>query len=286
MKKSRIAAIAIIAILIVFAFASCEKKSGFVVSGKKLVSVNSEYITDGMINIFTQSAALPEESKQMILEELVDNFLVYQEALKSDVMKDTMFLNQLEFQRRLAISNQMIQDKLSKLPPLTEQEFMGYYDMNKSKFDKMIKLSIISLGPDKNAADSIYDMIASKKISFSEAAKKYSLDKKSAEKGGMLEKYYLYKEFSMSGFTGIDEAAFSAEKKGTITKPFLEMQGNYIILQINDIIPSNKTYNDLKSTIVNIMYSERNKTYVDSYIAELRSKAKINYFQDKKKDNE
>ncbi len=159
--KFKILIVSALAIIIVLS--SCtEKKGKFVQSGKKIIKVNNEYITDDLISLFGDINMIDEQQKQILLDELINNFLIYNEALESDVMSDTVFVNQLELQKRLAIANKFLEKKLQEMVPTpAENELQGYYQLNKKKFDESRKFAVIFIHPQfgKSFADSLHDLI-------------------------------------------------------------------------------------------------------------------------------
>ncbi len=278
MKRNRIVIIAALVLIVILA--GCSRDKGFVTNGKKVVKVNGEYITDDLLNMFAQNGYLTEEQKKVIVEELIDNYLVYDEALKSNVMKDTLFLNQLELQRRLTIANKFIDDKLNAIPMPQEADLKNYYDYYKSNFDKQIKIAAIFVHPAKGkaVADSLYDLIKRKKITFESAAKDHSIHEMTADNGGKFDNYFNYLDWTMTGYPLIDSVAFSLQKKGDISEPFLTVQGGYAILKLLDAIPSNKKYEDVRNLILTIVYQDKKTSNLDAYLTKIRQEAKIDYY--------
>ncbi len=271
----------ILALVIIVLIAGCFKsENGFLVSGKKLVKVQNDYITDDMINMFASGGYLTDEQKKMIMDELINNFLIYSEAMKNNIMSDTVFANQLELQRRLAIANKYIEKKLGEIPMPTEDEIQTYYQAHKKDFDKQVKIAMIFLGPNytKTQADSIYDLLKRKRKSFKALAKEFAVDEASKKRGGVIDKYFGYKEWTAQGFPELDSIAFSLEKKGSISEPVALSNGGFAIVKIIDIIPSNKQYQDERNLIMQLLYQEKRMSYLQSYTEKLRQEANIEYY--------
>lgn len=276
----RVTTVIILALIIILVAAGCGRNQGFVTKGKKVVKVNGEFITEDLLEMFSQNGYLSEDQKKAIVEELIDNFLVYEEALKSNVMKDTLFLNQLELQRRLTIANKFIDDKLNAIPLPQEADLKTYYDYYKSNFDKQVKIAAIFIHPAKGkaVADSLHDIIIRKKTTFEKVAKEFSIHEMTADNGGKFDNYFNYLDWTMTGYPTIDSVAFSLQKKGDISDPFMTMQGSYVIIKLLDSIPSNKKYEDVRNLIMTIVYQEKKTSNLDAYLTKIRQDAKIDYY--------
>lgn len=270
------------ALAIIIALSSCtEKKSDFVQSGKKIIKVNNEYITDDLIGLFGDINMIDEQQKQILLDELINNFLIYNEALESDIMNDTIFVNQLELQKRLAIANKYLEKKLQEMVPTpAENELQGYYQLNKKKFDESRKFAVIFIHPQfgKSFADSLHDLIKRGRKSFRNTAKEFSIDTITGRNGGVVDKYFSFKDWTMMGYPILDSIGFDLKKKGDFSEPIQTMQGAYAIIKIMDVIPSNSSYTQLRQLILSVVYQQKRNIKFQEYIDKLRQEANIEYF--------
>lgn len=254
-----------------------EEKVSFIPSGKVLATVNGMNIYDGLIAIVTQGQQVPEENKKIVVDELIDNLLIYQEALKNGIENDTNLINQLELQKIITLASKYMENKIKDLPAPTQDEIDAYYNLNKPNFEKNVKIAIIVLPADKGYADSIYNLIKSGKKSFESIAKEVSLDKQTGQKGGLIDSWFTFKQLTSIGFTNIDSVAFSLKNKNEISTPFVEVNGTYNIVKLIDFKPSNLDQNTIRGMLLNLLYSEKSKSYIQSYTKQLREKAKIEY---------
>lgn len=287
MKKNNtviiLLAVAIILILaIAYLVTNNTSKNQFVTTGAPLAKVNGEAITDELVTLVMQGGQLTEENKKVVIDELVDNFIVYQEAVKAGTEKDPEIANQLEMQKRLLVANKFMEKKISELPPLTDEDVTAYYEANKGKLSKKVKIGIIVLQPNPAYADSIYNVIKSGKKSFEAMAKEVSMDAASAKNGGVLPEYLIYKQWASNGFAILDSVAFSLNGKGEISAPFMEMNGAVMIVKLIDYVPSNIDVASGKGYLMNLLYADRNKTYIASFVSTLKDKAKVEYIETQK----
>ncbi len=283
--KNRMKIIISVIIVIILAVTACTQKSDkFLTSGKKLVKVDNEYITEDLINLFGDVNQIDEQQKQILIDELINNFLIYREAIKSDIMKDTTFVNQLELQKRLAISNQFLEYKMQQIVQApTEDEVQAYYQMNKKKFDESRKFAVIFIHPQfgKSFADSLHDLIERNRKSFRNVAKEFSIDTITGNQGGVVERYFSYMDWSMMGYPVLDSIGFDLKKKGDYSEAVQTVQGTYAIIKLMDVIPSNKKYNDLRQLIMSIVYQQKRNAKFESYIGKLRQEADVEYYDQK-----
>ncbi|MFO8061632.1 MAG: peptidylprolyl isomerase [bacterium] len=282
MKKAAITLMAVIILTGLFSVSCSNDNDGFLTSGKKIVKVNDEYITEDLINLFGDMTQIDEEQKQALIDELVNNFLIYEKAVKSDVMNDTVFVNQLELQRRLAIANQYIQNELEVEYP-KEDEIRSFYQMRKGKFEEKRKIALVLLHPSQGEsfADSLYDLIKRGRKSFRSVANEFSLDTISGKEGGVMTRYFEYTDWTVAGYPSIDSIAFSLSKKGDVSEPFKTQQGTFAIVKLMDTAPSAKSYADMKNMIGQLVFQQKRQTKFESYVNKLKQEADIKYYDQK-----
>ncbi len=282
-KDTKIIVILVLSLIVVILLGyivlknTTEEKVSLRPSGKVLATVNGINISEGLITIVTQGQQVPEENKKLVVDELIDNFLIYQEALKNGIENDTNLMNQLELQKIITLASKYMEKKIKDMPAPTQDEIDAYYNSNKPNFEKNVKISIIVLPADKGYADSIYNLIKSGKKSFEAVAKEVSLDKQTGQKGGLIDSWFTYKQLTSIGFANIDSIAFTLKNKNDVSTPFAEVNGTYNIVKLVDFKPSNLDEKTIKGMLTNLLYSEKSKSYIQAYTQKLREKAKIEY---------
>lgn len=111
----------------------------------------------------------------------------------------------------------------------------------------------------------IRETILSGEISFEDAAKKYSADSGSAEKGGSLGKFgtgQMVKPF--------EEMAFSLSEPGEISEPVKTRYG-YHIIRLDKIYPSQiKPFEEVKPEIIKGLQAKQRKEIRENYLIEIR----------------
>ncbi|MEC9492585.1 peptidylprolyl isomerase [Flexistipes sp.] len=163
---------------------------------------------------------------------------------------------------------------------ISDKEAKKYYENNKDKFKQpeKAKVSHIILRTGEKAKyekpekkiNEIYKEIKNGK-SFEEMAKKYSEDG-SAKKGGNLG--YIQKGRTVPSF---EKVAFDT-KVGNISEPFKTKFGYHILKVTDKQEAGQKTFDEMKSSIKEVLKNQKMKEKLNAKLKELRSKydVKIN----------
>lgn len=116
----------------------------------------------------------------------------------------------------------------------------------------------------------IREEIVTGKISFEEAAKQYSTDKGSADKGGSLARFSrgrMVKPF--------EDAVFALQKNGDISEPVATKFGYHLIRLDNKYPATYKTYEQVKQDIITQLQQAQAKTVRENYLLEIRDDPRV-----------
>lgn len=213
-------------------------------SGKVLVEVNGDKITEGDLTFLSdinpriaQQIASPE-GKKKILENLVEQNLLYQAAVKEGVNRDPKVKAKADLYRRVIIAQAMVDNEIDK-------SAQKYYDDNQDEFKKL-KLSqiLISFGESKDKKDKkekvrseddalkLANEIKAKLdagANFEDLAKEYSDDQLTKARGGNLGLVAKNdKRLAARGYEPVLEKAFEM-KVGEVSGPIKTQDGYHII---------------------------------------------------------
>ncbi|MDD7306183.1 MAG: peptidylprolyl isomerase [Peptoniphilaceae bacterium] len=193
---------------------------------KVLAEVAGKKITQGQVINFIkamqngQQFMNPKGIKQ-ITDELVNQELLYIDALEKGLDKDKEFVDEVEFTKSNMLKNYAMH-MLFKDIDVSEQELKNYYDNNKEamKVPETFKAKHILVNT-LEQAEKIFKEIEDGK-SFEEAADEYSLDKQSKNGGdlGEFPKGTMVKEF---------EEALEKLDEGEVSKPVKTQFGYHLI---------------------------------------------------------
>ncbi len=198
---------------------------------KVLATVNGKDITSqdvyDFLNQLDQRTAAQFSSPEginQIANELVNQELLYLDALKNGLDEEEDFKNELE-KVKIGVLKQYAINRLFKGITVTEEEINSFYDENKHFFQRpeVARASHI-LVDDEEKANEILDEI-NDGLSFEDAASKYSNCPSKANGGDL-------GEFSRGKMVPeFEEVAFSMEE-GSISEP-VKTQFGYHLIKLN-----------------------------------------------------
>lgn len=244
-------------------------------SEKKILAiVNGKEITDIAVEMFIRNLGQQkgqqfnsEEGRKKVLEELIQQELLYADAIENSYDEDDEFLDRLD-----KIEEEMLKQysvfKILDSVKISDEEVNEYYKENKTSFfrEATPKASHI-LVDSEDQANQIIDEINGG-LAFEEAARKYSTcpSKQNGGDLGFFLKGRMVKEF--------EDVAFSMEKE-EISKP-VKTEFGYHIIKITDkkepgIIP----FDELKDSLKNDLLKAKQNFFYNKKIQELKSIYKI-----------
>lgn len=238
--------------------------------------------------------------KQRIVDNLVNAKLVEQAAKEkgitvsdADIQKqiDTLrvnFKDQTQFEAALksagmtvetlkaSIRSQLVTAKLIEQlaanEQVTDQEIEEYFKNNKSQFaQKAQKRSshVLFKATDKNLAQKVLGELEAGTIAFAAAAKKYSIDTKTAENGGDLGWP------NGTSYVPEFEAAVKDLNKGEMSGLVQSTYGYHIIKVMDTKAATQQALEDVKTQIEQIIVQKRKSEAYQKFLDELRKNAKI-----------
>lgn len=244
-----------------------------------VVKINKENITKDQIQIGFNNLPenlknqIPQEQQgQYIVNQLIQNEIIYQEAVKNSLNLNKEYqtylknlTNQFEYQKKQGLIDLFIQEKIDSNIKVSEQEIVDAFEKNKNTLFKAYEersLSHILVKTQKEAND-IYKKLQ-KGSNFKSLAKTKSIDEMTAKNNGKIPGKFteetLIKEFK--------DPVFNLKYKGSFTKPVQSNAGFHIFKLDSKETVKAKTFNEVKDFIKNqLIISKRNQeitTLLDS----------------------
>ncbi len=249
------------------------------VENKVYATVNGENITSQSIAVAlkdpkVQFSTLPKETQKNVLDRIVEQKLLSQEAIKTDAVKDPMYLETLHnLKQDLAL--QVWMQQMSKKVKTTEKELKSFYDKNKKSFDipTQLKARHILVKDEKTAKSIIKSLSKSKKLKndFIAKAKTKSTGPSGANGGDL-------GWFTMDKMVPEFSKATNALKVGTITKKPVKTQFGFHIIYLEDKKKASKaSYKEAKNQIKQEIGKQKFIEQIQAIVEELKKKAKITY---------
>ena len=199
-----------------------------------------------------------------VRDELVNREIISQEAVKSGLTKKTELQNELELVRQTVVVQAYLREYI-RTHPVTDAEIQKEYDRLKAELgDREYKARHILVGTEDEAKSIIADL--KKGAKFDDLAKKLSKDDGTKTKGGDLgwqAPGAFDKEFSN---------AMVKVAKGKYTETPVKTRFGYHVIEVEDArAAQHPPVSEVKANLT----QKLQRTRIESMIAELRAKAKV-----------
>lgn len=210
-----------------------------------------------------------EEGKKALLQELVNQKLLYLEAVENSIENDAKFQKEFEKLKENFVTQYSIQ-KLINSVSVTHEELETYYNEHKESYvsPEKVKASHI-LVSDEHLAKELQNKL-SKGESFDMLAKEHS-SCPSKERGGdlgMFGKGQMVPEF--------EEAVFKL-KVGEISAPVKTQFGFHLIKVTEKQETKKLSFEDVRSAILRDMMADRQAEVYQGRIAKLKTKYSVEF---------
>lgn len=243
------------------------------VNGKPITKDTVQRVLNSM-GAQTSYDALPEDVKKKVLNQVIEQQLLEDKAIKSGIMKDPEYLDALKKLKRKLALDVWMKKQLDSIK-ISDAEAKKGYEEHKSAFmrPETVHARHILVKTEAEAKKIIDELKrASKgqvKAKFEELAKEKSTGP-SASRGGDLGTFT--KEQMVKPFS---DAAF-ALKEGEFTKKPVKTQFGYHVIYVEKRNPAQTVpFEEVKDRIKDNLKMEKFKEKVQAIAKELRSKAKI-----------
>jgi|APSaa5957512576_1039674.scaffolds.fasta_scaffold30517_2 peptidyl-prolyl cis-trans isomerase C len=216
-----------------------------------------------------QAQLQSKESKVKILDQMIDELVLFNEAKNAGYKKNAEYKKQLDLARKQILIGLIIKDKIDSKVDVNDAEIQAYFVKNKDQFAEIEQRKARHiLVKTKAEANRVLRQLR-KGASFSPLAKKMSIDKETAKNGGELgwfTKGRLVPEF--------EKAAYNL-KIGQISKP-IKTQFGYHVIKLDDmkVRPALKL-DDIKPQIKQALATEKRRQLTDTLLTKLKKDQKI-----------
>lgn len=255
--------------------------------GKPIVTVNNTVIHEGLLDVFSElnprikTQLINPLTRQKIVESLVDQQLLYQEALKRNLHRDDDVIIKSLLNSHVIISNALIENEL-------EQAMKKAYEERKEEQFTRINVSLIGAhfkpgdkeeqieptpAQEKQALEKIQKVqkLLTEGKRFEELAGEYSDDKPSSKKEGAAgEVSKSDKRFARRGLEEVVTTAFTL-KKDEVSGPVKTKLGYYLVKVTSD--PEAVPFENAQR----VLQFELQGKIRDQLIADLRKQANVIY---------
>lgn len=215
-----------------------------------------------------QYGLLGEEGKGKLLDTLIKNELLYQEAVKKGFDKRAEVRQRIEDLRRQIVAEELLKEEMKKIE-VNDTDVVNYYNLHSSEFGEPEKIRVRHiLVKGETEVNSVAEKL-SKGGDFAKLAQEFSVDPGTKDKGGELgffSKGQMVPEF--------EEAAF-ALKIGERSKPVRTSYGFHIIEMEEIKEATQKAFDEVKDEAKNMALQEKQRERFEKLINTLYGTAKI-----------
>jgi peptidyl-prolyl cis-trans isomerase C len=204
------------------------------------------------------------QMRAAVRDELVNREIISQEAVRSGLTKKPELQNELDLVRQTVIVQAFLREYI-RTHPITDAEMAKEYDRIKAELgDKEYKARHILVGTEDEAKSIIGDL--KKGAKFDDLAKKLSKDDGTKAKGGDLGWQ------SPATFDKDFSNAMVKLAKGKYTETPVKTRFGFHVIQLDD---SRVAQHPPLAEVKNNLAQRLQRTRIESLIAELRTKAKV-----------
>ncbi len=247
-------------------------------SGKVAAKIGNEKITLGEVDemmktVPEQYQAVAQMHKDMLLDSMINQRLLYSEASKMNFDKDPEVQKQLDDTKKEILIKAYLKKEIEDTVKVSDDDAKKYYDANKDKFKEPEKIKVSHILVD-NEADA-KDILAKLKAGadFAALAKEKSKDP-SKDKGGELG--YLSKGQTIPEF---EQVAFALQP-GQISD-VVKTQFGYHIIKVTEKEPEKAiAYDDVKDRLKQMLLADKQKERFEALLKDLRDKNKVTVYKD------
>jgi len=234
-----------------------------------VATVNGKPIKQSLLDFIVKDAGsrgqkIDDNTRSIIVSKLISNELVYQEAQRQGLDKQSDFIAREELAKRELLVNAYLQDYLKK-NPVSEADIKAAYEKFKTEVgDKEYSARHILVATEAEAKDIIAQL--AKGGDFAKIAKEKSKDTGSKDKGGDLG------WFSPGGMVKSFGDAVVKLQKGLYTTIPVQTQFGWHVIKLEDIRDAQPpTYDKVKDNL----QKQLQQRQLEKLLTDLRAKAKI-----------
>jgi len=246
--------------------------------GKVVAQIGSEKITleeiDGLVKtIPEQYQAMAREHKDMFLDSVINQKLLYAEAARLNFDKNTDVQKQLEEIRKELVIKAYLKEEIEDKITVTDEDIKKYYEANKEKFKEpeKVKVSHILVDTEAEAKDILAKLQSG--ADFAALAKEKSKCP-SKEKGGEL------------GFISKGQTVPEFEQAVFVLQPgqlsgVVKTQFGYHIIKVTEKQPEKiMALDEVKDQLKQMLLADKQKARFESLLKDLKDKNKVVVYKD------
>jgi len=253
--------------------------SGTSKDGSKVVAeIGNEKITLDEINeimntIPEQYKAMAQERKDLLVESVINQKLLYAEALKMNFDKDAAVQKQLEDTKKDIFIKAYLKKEIEDNVKVTDEDVKAYYESNKDKFKEpeKIKVSHILVDTEAEAKDILAKLQGGADFAALAKEKSKCPSKENGGELGLLSKGQTVPEFEQAAF-----ALQPGQLSGVVKTQF-----GYHIIKVTEKQPEKVMALDgIKDQLKQMILADKQKERFELLVKDLKDKNKVVIYKD------
>ncbi|RAP26945.1 hypothetical protein DID74_01325 [Candidatus Marinamargulisbacteria bacterium SCGC AG-333-B06] len=251
-----------------------------------IVKINKENITKDEIQIGLNNLSeeiksqIPQNQQgQYIVNQLIQNEILYQEAVKKTLNLNKEYqnylknlTNQFEYQKKQGLIELFIKEKIDSNISVSEQEIVDAFEKNKDTLFKEFEQRSIShiVVKTKEEANEIHRKLK-RGNNFNVLAKSKSIDKNTAINNGKIPGIFTKENLNIE----FQDDIFNLKQKGNYTQPIQSNAGYHIFKLDNKNTVKAKKYDDVKEYIKNKLFLGKRNQEISTLLNSIKDNYKI-----------
>jgi peptidyl-prolyl cis-trans isomerase C len=247
------------------------------VGGKTITEGDMQARLEEMPPFMKQQLSTPD-GRRRLLDALIEEEMVYKEAVASGLDKTEEFRKELDKTRREILIRDYYEKVIEAKATPSDAEVKQYYEANPAEFAVPAGVNVrhIMVTTPEEAARLARQI--EQGADFAALARKYSVDPSTRNTGGLISTP-VQKGAAIKGLGALPEfvdAAFALEA-GRVSGPVKTTRG-YHLIKAESIIPEGrKSLEEARADIVSKMQYSKRKTVREETLNELKAKYKVSY---------
>ncbi|MEK6606410.1 MAG: peptidyl-prolyl cis-trans isomerase [Myxococcota bacterium] len=221
------------------------------------------------------------ERKKEFLQNLIRFEVLAKEAEKRGFHKDPEVVRTMKQVMIQKLTKDVI-DSSVKLADIADDQLKKFYDEHIDEYRKpeQVRASAIIVKDQKTASQVVAEANKNTQDNkvFRDLVTKHSTDEESKARGGDL-RYFGKDDPALP--KPVVEAAFALEKIGDVAGPVKTDKGFYVVKLTGRRKELNRTFEEVKRQIQNRLYRDTRTKSLEDFVANLRTKAKVQIYDDK-----
>ncbi|GAB4305814.1 MAG: hypothetical protein Kow0090_21250 [Myxococcota bacterium] len=234
------------------------------------------------LNPYLRSRYKSLDQKKKLLEIMIKNEALAQEAMKLDLQNDPRIIEQIKSELANTIIKSEFDGKM-KDSLVTDEDIKKYYEENIEQYKRPATARVSHIFFEKGAraqAEKVYKMLkaqADERRNFTKLAKEFSMDEETKNIGGDLA-YMTEEEMTAKFGKAFADAAFALQNTEDMS-PIVETEKGFHILKLRGKRqPIDRPLDKVKSSIQSRLYYSKRSEALDKWVEDIKNKlgVKIN----------